>query len=60
VSERKQKASNIVLVLGILFLGSFAGLELFGLEMNPLLPAVAAFCFACAAMIDRLDMPHPE
>ncbi|GEM_PF-6860954 len=52
--------SNITLLIGVLFLVSFVGLELAGIQMNPLLPALAAFCFACAAMLDRFDMPRTE
>ncbi|MBX3000071.1 MAG: hypothetical protein KF893_16235 [Caldilineaceae bacterium] len=46
--------SNALLVLGILFLGGFAAFEINGLQINPIIPALAAFCIASTALLDRL------
>lgn len=59
---RFQKAffSNILLVIGVLFLGGFAAFELNGFQINPIVPALAAFCIATTALIDRLGSREME
>lgn len=47
--------SNALLVLGVLFLSGFALLEINGLPIEPIVPALAAFCIAVTALLDRLD-----
>lgn len=46
--------SNALLVIGILFLAGFAAFEINGLQINPIIPALAAFCIASTALLDRL------
>jgi hypothetical protein len=46
--------SNALLILGILFLGGFAAFEINGLQINSIIPALAAFCIAATALLDRL------
>jgi hypothetical protein len=52
--------SNALLVLGILFLGGFAAFEITGLQINPIIPALAAFFIASTALLDRLDRQEFE
>ena len=53
---RKSFFSNSLLGLGIVILGSFAVLEATGLHSDPLLPALAAFCIGCTAVLDRVGV----
>jgi hypothetical protein len=46
--------SNALLATGVLFLGGFAALELNGLSIDPIIPALAAFCIASTALLDRI------
>ncbi|MBI1296513.1 hypothetical protein GC175_16280 [bacterium] len=59
---RFQKAffSNTLLVMGVLFLGGFAAFELNGFQIDPIVPALAAFCIASTALIDRLGSREME
>lgn len=50
----KTFCSNALLVLGIMFLGGFAAFEVNGLQLDPIIPALAAFCIASTALLDRL------
>ena len=53
---RKSFVSNSLLALGILMLFTFAILEATGLHSDPLLPALAAFCIGCTAVLDRVGV----
>lgn len=57
---RKAFFSNVLLVLGILFLGGFAAFEINGAQIDPLVPAIAAFCIACTAVLDRVGAEEFE
>lgn len=52
--------SNALLVIGVLFLGGFAAFEVTGLHIDPIIPALAAFCIASTALIDRLGQREVE
>ncbi len=52
--------SNTLLVMGVLFLGGFATFELNGVQIDPIVPALAAFCIAITALIDRLGAKELE
>jgi hypothetical protein len=52
----KTIASNTLLLFGIIMLTAFAALELFGWQTDPLLPAFAAFCIGCTAVLDRVGL----
>lgn len=52
--------SNALLVLGVLFLGGFATLEFNGFQIDPIVPALAAFCIASTALLDRLGSREME
>ncbi len=55
---RKSLISNSLLTLGILMLCGFAVLEATGLGAGPLLPASAALCIGCTAVLDRVSVPQ--
>lgn len=46
--------SNTLLVLGVMILVVFGLLQLLGNNIDPLLPATAAFFIGCTAVLDRL------
>ena len=50
----KSLFSNFLLVLGVVMLGSFALMEATGLSVDPLLPALSAFCIGGTAVLDRV------
>jgi hypothetical protein len=52
--------SNTLLVMGVLFLGGFAAFEMNGFQIDPIVPALAAFCIASTALIDRLGSREME
>lgn len=54
---RKVFLSNTLLIIGVLLLGSFAIMEATGLQSDPILPAFAAFCIGCTAVLDRVAIP---
>ena len=56
----KAFCSNALLVLGVLFLGGFAAFELNGVQIDPLVPALAAFCIASTALLDRVGRHELE
>ncbi|MCC9075902.1 hypothetical protein FKZ61_007245 [Litorilinea aerophila] len=51
---KKHAVSNAMLGLGVAILLSFMGLEVTGMSADPLLPAFAAFCIGCTAVLDRI------
>ena len=48
--------SNTLLSLGVVMLVGMGVMELTGLPSDPLLPATAAFCLGCTAVIDRVGL----
>jgi CHASE2 domain-containing sensor protein len=52
--------SNALLVMGILFLGGFAAFELKSITIDPIIPALAAFCIATTALLDRIGQQELE
>lgn len=50
----KNMASNTLLMFGVIMLVSFGVFELYGGQSDPLLPASAAFCIGCTAVLDRV------
>lgn len=54
MSTRKNYLSNTMLLVGVLVLSAFVGLELAGSNTDPMIPAVAALCIGCTAVLDRL------
>jgi hypothetical protein len=57
---KKTLLSNMLLILGILMLLSFIGLELTGLQADPLLPASSALLIGCTAVLDRITLFQPR
>jgi hypothetical protein len=53
---RKSFLSNSLLAIGVVMLGGFAVMETTGLNADPLLPAFAAFCIGCTAVLDRIGV----
>jgi hypothetical protein len=51
----KLLVSNGFLGFGIVLLAAFMLLEVNGLATNPLIPAFAAFCIGCTAVLDRIS-----
>jgi len=51
---RKLYVSNTFLGVGVLMLLGFGAMEFAGLRSDPLLPAFAAFCIGCTAVLDRV------
>ncbi len=51
---RKLYVSNTLLGVGVLMLFGFGAMEFAGLHSDPLLPAFAAFCIGCTAVLDRV------
>jgi len=49
-------ASNTFLASGVLMLLAFGALEFQGWQSDPLLPASAAFCIGCTAVLDRVGI----
>ncbi len=56
----KAFCSNALLVLGVLFLGGFTAFEVNGLHLDPVIPALAAFCIASTALLDRMGRHELE
>ena len=54
MTARKKYLSNTMLLIGLVALFAFAGLELVGSGTDPLVPAVSALCIGCTAVLDRL------
>lgn len=52
--------SNALLILGVLFLAGFAAFEIKGVYMEPIIPALAAFCIAGTALLDRIGQQEIE
>ncbi len=52
--------SNALLVLGIFCLGGFAAFTLYGAQIDPIVPAFAALCIACTALLDRISRQEIE
>ena len=50
----KVLASNMLLVSGIGILTVFGAMQVLGLHTEPLMPASAAFCIGCTAVLDRI------
>jgi hypothetical protein len=57
---RQPYVSNAFLSVGILVLFGFGMLEMTGFRSDPLLPAVAAFCLGCTAVLDRVAIHRPD
>jgi len=53
---RKSLISNCLLALGVVILGGFALMEMTGLSVDPLLPALSAFCIGGTAVLDRVGV----
>ncbi len=51
---RQLYLSNTFLSVGVLMLCGFGLLEFAGFRSDPLLPAFAAFCLGCTAVLDRV------
>ena len=51
---RKLYLSNTFLSVGVLMLLGFGAMEFVGLRSDPLIPAFAAFCIGCTAVLDRV------
>jgi hypothetical protein len=52
--------SNALLIVGVLFLGGFAAFEINGAQIDPIIPALAAFCIASTALLDRIGKQELE
>ncbi len=50
----KNLFSNTLLGLGVLLLVTFAVLEMWGMQSDPLVPAFSAFFIGCSAVLDRM------
>lgn len=57
---QKLYVSNTLLSLGVLILLSFGLIEVSGVQSDPLLPAFAAFCIGCTAVLDRVSFFNPK
>ncbi len=58
--SQKAHISNSLLLLGVLTLLAFAGLELFGFQSDPIVPAFAALFIGCTAVLDRIGVRQME
>lgn len=54
----KTMASNTLLMFGVVMLATFGAFELYGGQTDPLLPASAAFCIGCTAVLDRVGLKN--
>ena len=52
----KTLASNMLLAFGTSILAVFGAMQVLGFHAEPLLPAVAAFCIGCTAVLDRIGI----
>jgi hypothetical protein len=52
----KTFASNTLLTFGIILLVGFCVVEFSGLGADPILPASAALCIGCTAVLDRIHL----
>lgn len=54
----KNIASNALLMFGVVMLAAFGAFELYAGSSDPLLPASAAFCIGCTAVLDRVGFKN--
>lgn len=52
----KTLASNTLLGFGISILAAFGAMQVLGFHTEPLMPATAAFCIGCTAVLDRIGI----